>query len=328
MADNTIIQQGRFTSDGADSIINLRSDLDWMTVYNYTVMNAQSENSFQFQWFRGLPNQSLGTALIWSMDGSQLVTASTDVGMFYLQDSSVQAPGASVAVTATSDATQPIVDTGSTTGLSAGSIVRLINIANRPNLGGYDFQIDTIVTDTSFRIAATLANAPGAGGAGAYRVIPFDPIFYPRRRFVVNISQASEAQVTTSVAHGYTQGQQVRMVVPELTVAPGMTQMDGLTATITSVVDQFNFTISVDSTTFNAFKFPVAGDYPFTPSEVIPMGEDTAEALANGLDILADATNNVSYIGMKLVGGADFPGGDDGDVMFWVAGKSFSVDLD
>ena len=34
--DNTIIQQGMFTSTGSSVTVNLRSDVDWMMVYNTT----------------------------------------------------------------------------------------------------------------------------------------------------------------------------------------------------------------------------------------------------------------------------------------------------
>lgn len=59
---------------------------------------------------------------------------------------------------------------------------------------------------------------------------------------------------------------------------------------------------------------------------MIPVGEDTAEALALSADILSDATENTATIGIQLAGGAGNPGGAAADVMYWVAGKSFSVD--
>ena len=55
------------------------------------------------------------------------------------------------------------------------------------------------------------------------------------------------------------------------------------------------------------------------------MGEDTATALLAGVDILSDATLNTGYLGMLLTGGINNPGGAASDVVYWVAGKSFSV---
>src|SRR5574338_385788 len=53
--DNTIIQQGRFTSDGTARQLAIRSDVDWMYVYNFTkaTMVAGSEG-VKYYWQRGL----------------------------------------------------------------------------------------------------------------------------------------------------------------------------------------------------------------------------------------------------------------------------------
>ena len=55
MADNTIIQQGRFTSTGVTKVIQLRSDIDWMRVYNLTVAdnNQTTAVGVEYYWQRG-----------------------------------------------------------------------------------------------------------------------------------------------------------------------------------------------------------------------------------------------------------------------------------
>ena len=40
MADNTIRLQGSFTSDGTAKILPIRSDVDWIRVYNMTTTTA------------------------------------------------------------------------------------------------------------------------------------------------------------------------------------------------------------------------------------------------------------------------------------------------
>ncbi len=54
--DNTIIQQGRFTSNGSNQTIQIRSDLDWMKVYNYTVAsnNQTTAVGVEYYWQRGM----------------------------------------------------------------------------------------------------------------------------------------------------------------------------------------------------------------------------------------------------------------------------------
>ncbi len=52
----------------------------------------------------------------------------------------------------------------------------------------------------------------------------------------------------------------------------------------------------------------------------MPVGQATSS------ELLGDATTNVSYIGMTLAAGTSSPAGAASDVVYWTAGKSFSVD--
>lgn len=325
--DGTIIQQGSFISDGTNETIILRSDVDWMQVYNYSNMGGGVINEgVEFYWQRGFAaNDGL---LKFHAAGDQVLSGSTAavgigtgaVGGFTLVDSSVQTPGAAFAFTAISTATPPRVTVASTALLSQGDIVRLSNIAGAPQLAGIDFRIDLIdATHFDLTSAPTLAVA---GTTGFYRKINFPAIFYPRRRFVITISQAAQAVIETSVEHGYTLGQEVRIHVP---AAFGMVEMDGLSGTIVDIANPFEFTLNIDSSAFTAFTFPLAAAVPFTPAEVVPFGEDTGIALSEGADILADSTLNEAFIGMILAAGAASPAGSQGDRIYWVAGKSFNV---
>jgi hypothetical protein len=329
--DGTIIQQGSFISDGENKTIQLRSDVDWMRVINYSNIAGNTQfDGTEFYWQRGFAAND-GIVSYHGSNASQDVFVSTaavgvngaPVGGFTLVDSSVQTPGVAIAITAgpaaISTANPPRVAVASTALLRDGDIVRLSNIIGAPQLAGIDFTID-VADATHF----DLLNAPQiavAGTAGFYRKINFDPIFYPRRRVVTVITQAVLAEVLTSVSHGYTIGQEVRFSVP---AAFGMVEIDGLSGTIVNVTDN-SFFVNIDSSTFTPFVFPTAAGVPFTPAEVIPFGEDTALALSSGQDILADATINTGYIGIILAGGDASPGGAAQNVMYWVAGKSFNV---
>lgn len=324
MAFNTVLQQGRFTADGTAETLTIRSDVDWMHVVNYTVADDDTQTTavgVEYYWQRGM---AADTGIEYkksnAANAAQLTTALASGG-FTLEDTSDNPVQAAVAVTSTTNATQPVVATGDTSGLVAGDIVRLVNITSTANLGGIDFQIDTISASTSFRIANAFANAPGAGTTGFYRKIANQANYVPRRRFIVNITQAASAVVTTSVDHGYTVGEKMRFVV---STPYDMVELDGLSGTITATTTS-TFTVDIDTTTFTAFAFPVNGDVPFTPSQVVPFGEDVAQARTSGVDELAGETDNVALIGMVLAAGADSPAGSTSDVVYWRAGKSFSV---
>ena len=324
MANGTIVQQGRFTSDGSAKVLQVRSDIDWMEVVNYTIADANQTTAVgvAYSWQRGMADDTgIEHKKSNAANAANLMDAMASGG-FSLQDSSSNPVLAAVAVTSTSNVVRPIVATGDTSGLVAGDIVRLVNITSASNLGGIDFQIDTVTGSTSFRIANALANAPGAGTTGFYRKIKYDPMFYPRRRTIANITAASSAVVTVTVDHGFTVGQDVRFHVS----APhDMVEMDGLSGTITAVTAS-TLTVDIDSSAFTTFAFPVNGDTPLTPAQVVPFGEDVAQARSSAVDELGDATDNVSFIGMSLAAGADSPAGSNNDVVYWRAGKAFSVD--
>lgn len=319
--DGTILLSGKFTSDGTTKLVNIPSDADYMYVINYTNIENQDDDGVRFYWQRGMDDDT--GIEYYKINGADdlAVTALASDG-FTRVDTSANPFSAAVALTAATDATQPVVSTASTAGLANGDVVLLTGMTGQESLGGYEFQIDTLVANTSFRLAYAMANSPGAAAtAGNWRKVKWDPIYYPRRRFVANITAANPAVVTTTVDHGLSVGQKVRMVVPAVF---DMVQMDGLAATVTAVTAS-TLTLDIDSSGFTAFSFALPADVPFSPALVVPFGEDTAEANSANVDALQDATDNQSVIAMSLAPGDDGPAGANNDVMYWVAGKSTLV---
>lgn len=326
--DNTIISQGKFTSTGANYFVDLPSGVDWMMVYNKTQgKNAQTTAvGVKYYWQRGF-----GAGHKWVTYKSNAANAANlesyvEASGFTLYDTSLQSPGVLVStITAISGAAIPVVTNTGVNGLAAGSIVRLSNIVGGQQLGGMDFTVgNNALTDTTFSL--DYMSQIAAATTGSWRVINFDPIFYPRRRFITDITSASQAVVTLSVTHGYQVGQVVRMVVPDVFE---MSEMNGLQATIVAIdtdVDSGNtITIDIDSSAFTPFEFALTSETPCSFAEVVPMGQDTGFSLSAGVNILSDATVNQGSDGMILAGGANCPGGAEDDVMYWVAGKSFDV---
>lgn len=372
---------GGATNQAADAqIIQIPSNADWVRVLNYSKFGANGLNTVYFQgtnnafagieywWQRGM---APGTGIVkYKSNGASTLNADTMVtGGFTLFDPSGQSQGAlplvgaAVATTASTNATQPVVSTGTTTGINVGTVVRMSNTA-QTDVNGIDMVVGAVTAGVSFTLLTAtnaLATAPGAiGGAGFYRIINTDSLFYPRRRFVTNITRAVNAQVSTSVAHGLTPGQEVRFNIPAVS---GMTQLNSNAFTnfiapiILSVVDDYNFTINIDTTAYTAFTWPTIAQQPSSFPIVAPVGEDTASSLAipaaqtpsvggvqifnTNTGILADSTVNTGFLGMILGAGGNglalttpisgpagtvhFTAGnviDTRDVMYWLAGKS------
>lgn len=393
--DGTILGQGTFTASSANltnpnagnasvgpsnpTIIQIPSNADWVKVFNYTQFGtAGSSGSYfvtanayagvEFYWQRGM---AAGTGIVkYYANGSQAITGDTFVsGGFTLYDPSGQSVGAqpflsaAVAVSAVTNATRPAVTHTADTTVRVGSIVRL-NSTAQTDVNGVDMVVGTVTDSTHFTLLTAtnvLATAPGAiGGAGFYSVVNFDPLFYPRRRFVSNITRATNGQVSTTVAHQYVPGQTVRFSIPAVS---GMVQLNPtngnnyLYATVLTVVDSYNFTIDTNTSAFTAFTWPTIAQQPSSFPLVEPLGENTAVALSTAASqvpvdylgnpinnansgILSDATINTGFLGMILGAGGNGtvlttpilgPSGTNawtsgnvatGDTMYWVAGKS------
>ena len=327
--DNTIIQQGYFVSDGSSITIPLRSDVDWMTVYNITQAAASQTTAVgvKYFWQRGYGAGAKWTTLKSNAANAANLEQYVSSNGFTLIDTSVQTPGVLLdTITDVSTAAIPVVSNSGTNGLVAGNVVRLFNITGAQQLGGYDFTVgNNTLTPGTFSLDY-MKQLLVLGTTGFWRKISFNPIYYPRRRSITKITAAANAVVTLSVTHQFEAGQKVRLIVPP---AFGMVEMNNLQATILSVDETVttgnSITLDIDSSAFTAFVFPPTAAVPFSPAEVVPMGEDTSYALAAGVDILSDATDNESNIGIRLTGGVNCPGGANMDELFWVAGKSFSA---
>lgn len=335
MSDNTIIQQGYFDATGNDIVIPLRNSANWVEVFNYTQwVNAAGANAHYFYWQVG--NTQGDAFLLYHAAATTVVNSSTCATLgsrgIYTYDQSDQTLGAPVAVTNVTAAAPPLVLTGATAGVIANqSIIRLVNIVGGQQMSGMDFSAGAIVANVS--IALAHMPQPIAATTGFYRIVNYNPLYYPRRRYVTAITAAANAVVVTSVTHDFNVGEKVRFIVP---AAFGMTQMDGLTGTVVArnilgTTGNNTLTVNIDSTGFTAFAFPVTGAVPFTYAEVVPVGEDTASALAFGTNILAGATENRGTTGIILatdnVTAATAllsAGGTAGDHIKWKAGTSFS----
>lgn len=334
MADNTVTLQNTFTSDGLNRVIQIPSGVDWMRVFNRTAAaQAAADLAYEFYWQRGYTQ---GTGDVWTKLGT-VANDPVTVGAlaaplgFYLYENSDQGIarlGSAVAITATTASTTPVFSTATTTGLTANStIVRVYNLATGQAINGLDFTVGTVNAGVNFTTAVALATSTTTvGGAGSYRIVNYDPLFYPPFRYIFNITQANGAVVRLSVPSGYAVGQKVQFIIPSLY---GMVELNQMTATITAVNNAGGtqtITVDTDTSAFTAFITPTnaLAVNGVTRAIVIPDGMDTGYAIAQSVNPLSGSINNTGVLGMLLPGGAASPGGATSDVMYWQAGRVFS----
>lgn len=311
------ILAGSFVSTGAPKLLSIPG-CTGITVYDMTNINANAASVYWWaKWSLGMSAGSaiLGTSNVGPTDVLETFTAT---GGVTLVDTSSSALGPLQTGTVVSQAAAAVVTMAGHTFLD-GDVVRITNTTGMFQIAGMDFTIGGVVAGVSFNLINMDTSAfAAAATAVSARLVPFEPYFYPRRRFITKISQAVNARVTMSVTDGYTVGQKIRMVVP---ASFGMFQMNGLVGTIVAVgnADAAGSTntidIDVDSTAFTAFAFPASfANYFGNFAEATPIADAT--------QTLAGATLNTALIGVRL--GTSVVG-TAGDLIQWRAERALIV---
>ena len=90
--------------------------------------------------------------------------------------------------------------------------------------------------------------------------------FEPRRRLISNVTKASNAEVTTTEAHGYDVNQVVRLLVPD---DYGMS-VPYILAKVLTVPTTTTFTVDLDTSYFNAYVTPTIPP-SFTDAQATPV---------------------------------------------------------
>lgn len=108
-----------------------------------------------------------------------------------------------------------------------------------------------------------------------------NPVYQPAMRIVAAITNAANAQITTTFAHNYATGLVVRLYIAP---TDGMQQMSQQVGTILTVPSPTTFTVDINSINFEPFSI-VNPPHKNKYSTVVPVGEINS--------ILTQATKNV-----------------------------------
>jgi len=332
--DGTIIVRGNFVSTGADKTIVFRPGVNWIDVVNYT-----SNESFYFQ-------TDMPTGKKISAAGNMTNLLVGDFTIIDYSDPSIFITGP-VNTTSSSNAVNPVVATAAS--IAIGDVVRVVSRAGGAAQFGV-YGVDCFVGAINAGVDCTLLNAdnvfvavPGiAGGTGSIYKINISSRFYPANRIVTKMSQAGGViTVGTSAPHGMTVGQQVRFRLPSTVDAGYVARLDSnssnnfATFTVASVITNANgaqFPSVAFTLTANGAGLAADMGYPTSAQvaagsqlpEMIPFGQDTAYSVSQNANILADATVNQGFIGIRLKGGANLPAGDNNEQIFWKVGACFN----
>ena len=332
----TIFVQGSFLSTGVPVNIPLPQGADYFVTFNQTqaATTQSTGRGIKFEWF-GNPSMASNSAFETYKTNStnalnyNLVTSG---GFNYYSD--YPAPEAPVTGTAITNATPAVVTMTNT--YNNGDRVILYDTTGMEIIGGMSFSISS-VSGSGF----TLLGLPAAGFAAAAtnviarRISPFNKVL-PEFMYVTAISQAAQAQVTTSTINTNViyVGQKLVFQIP---TSFGMTELNtnnqpgtqDIPYVVTWIIDAYNFTINVNTTGFTPFAFPASTLSPTVPlfATVAPAGSSTQynpilQTFTGYNFNLQPFRSAQEFPLMNLQAGAQSPAGSNNDIIVWQAWKA------
>jgi hypothetical protein len=328
----TIVTQGTFTqpATAVNQIIPLPSSIDYFKTINYTQMNLQGSVCVGGEWFGGgISNQNDG--IRWTKAGSNVInmslfsTSTASNGFTYV--TSFPAPQAALTGTTITNAS-PAVATVTNT-YSNGDTVVIYDSVGALMYSGMTFTISS-VSGSGFTLLGL--NTPGSAATAfqVRRVNTYTPV-EPSFLFVTAVTQATNAQVTTSQINNLVVGQKIEFTVP---ASFGMVQLNNFNqsqskpAIVMSIIDPYNFTINVNTTNYTAFAFPASSGSPTTQlfATIAPAGQATTynpiTMTTTGYNFTTVPFRSGIFLPyMYVPAGANSPGGAAGDVIIYQAYK-------
>lgn len=345
----TILTGGSYTSTGANQPIPLPSSADYFRTWNITQLALTGTVCVGGEWFgskfgSGASNANDGVR--WRKAGSSVIqidtfaTATASNGFTYLTSLPNVEPQAANAITAITAANPAVVSQTNT--YNNGDILRLYGTTGMLQIQGMDFQISSASGSgyTLLGLPATASNGfAAAATAGFTRRVGttlLAPLAVnPEMMYITNISQATQAVVSTSVDPSlyYSVGMEVHFSVPK---SFGMTQINQLTGTIVAVnavaatanIGAYNITVNINSSAFSAFAFPASTLSPTASlfATFAPAGASTQfNPVTNtftGYDFNLQPFRTANLTPLMIIGGgAASAGGANLDVINWMAYK-------
>jgi hypothetical protein len=344
----TILTGGSFTSTGAGVKINLPSSADYFRTWNITQMPLAPATGVVIasEWFGpkfGLGQTAANDGIRWKKETSlnrvlmdTFATSTASNGYTYVTSSPVIEPQAAAAITAITAANPAVVTQTNT--YSDGDIVYLYNTTGMLNISGMAFQISSASGSgyTLLGLPATVTNGFATAGTAGFtrRVSKFNAV-EPEFLWITNISQATQAVVSTSVdpSDHYVVGMKIHFSVPG---SFGMKEINQLTGKILAVnavsatanIGAYNVTVDIDSSAFTAFAFPLSTASPTAQlfATFAPAGASTQfDPITNvqtGYDFLKQPFRTGQFVPyLFLAGGAQSPAGAAADQINWMAYK-------
>ena len=343
----SFIAGNSFISAGLPVNIPLSGGADYFITKNltqYGVASPMASTGVQFEWWADQISTGVVETYKTITTGALNSQLLTNGALTYV--AGLPMPGAPVVGT-TITAASPAVASATNT-YANGQVVLLSATTGMRQISGMPFQISS-VSGSAFTLLGLMAGAGGAAGgygsafaAGATafvaRLLPNYQAVLPQYMFVTGVSQSSTAYVSLSVDPStyYAAGMKIRFDIP---YTYGMTQLDGVEATILAVnaavnppaptgTSVYNLQVDVDTSSFTPFAFPASAISVVQPrfATIAPDGQKAYYNFQQNVQYgynfqLAPFRSAYEFPYMSLLPGVDGPAGVASDVIEWAAYK-------
>lgn len=166
-----------------------------------------------------------------------------------------------------------VVSMANTGSIAVGDRVRITNLLGAREISGYTAQVTAVTANVSITLgywaSASLALGAAATQATITKYIPNR--YYPKERYIANITQAAQAVVSFTMPNDFTPGEKVSFRVSSLF---GMKEINNVSARVLSVTNSSSvssITLDLDTSGFTAFTFPSDANFAsVSPAVCVP----------------------------------------------------------
>lgn len=236
---------------------------DFVIAQNITGWGELNDaQAIQWWWHRSM-SQGTARGLLQSSDGTNPAVIARTITSDGISTYDTANPPSFTGLATTNIAgnTGTFVVTMANTGtIQVGDYVRLYGTTGELQIAGYTFQVTAVTANVSITLGYMASGGQTfAAAATAGTVVKFIPSrFYPRWRYIANISQAAQAVVSFTEKNDFTPGEIVSFRVSS---AFGMDEINNVPARVLSVTNSAtvsSITIDLDTSGFTAFTFPTS----------------------------------------------------------------------
>ncbi len=320
----TIITQQKIVqpATAVTQYVNVPSGLDYVKVINYSqAILSSSTAGNQFEFWPGISAQGSSLELFRNNSTTLLQKYNSTGGFVY--NAKYPDPEAALTGTTITNATPAVASVTNT--YSNGDRVVIYNSVGALMYSSYPFTISS-VSGSAFTLLGL--NTPGSAATAfkVRRIAPRSRVL-PETYYVTAITQSTNAQVTTSEANDWVVGMKMEFTIPGsfgMIQLNNFNQAQSLPPVITSVIDAYNFTINVDTSSYTPFAFPASSGSPTTqlPATVAPAGASTQvtgtfpNQVTTGYNFQVQPFRSGLFVPyLVLPVGADSPGGQANDIL-------------